>query len=176
MIYDAASGNFGLAEWIMGISVGTESGISYGMMLSVNCHEETFATTPEQISADFDSYPDVAGYAYEAVFGDPRTLFTICQEWGAAPFDPREGQPVASDIPALIIAGEYDPITPPDYGRQVAALLSRSYFYEFPGQGHGPSMWASDCAYEIARAFLSDPLSAPDASCIAAMTGPEFIE
>lgn len=176
MIYDAASGDYELAEWIMGISVGADSGISMGMMLSVNCHEEMFATTPQQIAADFEIYPDTAGYAYEAVFGDPQTLFTICQEWGAAPFDPREGQPVASDIPALILAGEYDPITPPDYGRQVAAQLRRSYFYEFPGQGHGVSLLASDCAYEIVRDFLSDPLSEPDASCIAALTGPEFIE
>jgi pimeloyl-ACP methyl ester carboxylesterase len=176
MIYDAASGDYELTEWIMGISVGSDSGISVGMMLSVNCHEEMFATTPEQIIADYEAYPNTAGSAYEAILGDPHTLFTICQEWGAAPFDPREDQPVASDIPTLILAGEYDPITPPDYGRQVAEQLSRSYFYEYPGQGHGVSLWASSCAYRMARDFLDDPLSEPDASCIAAMAGPEFIE
>lgn len=176
MIDDAASGDYELAEWIMGISVGAESSISIGMMLSVNCHEEAFATTPEQIIADYEAYPNTAGSAYGKVFGDPRTLFTICEAWGAAPFDPREGQPVVSDITALIIAGQYDPITPPDYGRQVAAQLSRSYFYEYPGQGHGVSLWASDCAYGMARAFLRNPLSAPDAACIAEMTGPEFVE
>jgi pimeloyl-ACP methyl ester carboxylesterase len=174
MIYDAALGDYELAEWIMGISVRSDLGISIGMMLSVNCCEETFATTPEQIVADFELYPDTAGYAYEAVFGDPQTLFTICQEWGAASFDPREGQPVSSEIPTLILAGEYDPITPPDYGRQVAEQLSHSYFYEFPGQGHGVSLLASDCAYRMARDFLDDPLSGPDASCIATMTGPDF--
>ncbi len=176
MIYDAAAGDYRLAEWIMGISVGAQSGLSFGMNLSVNCHEEVFATTPEEIIADFAVYPHTAGYAYEAVFGDPYTLFSVCQAWGAAPFDPLEGLPVASDIPALIFGGEYDPITPPDYGRQVAAQLSRSYFYEFSGQGHGFSMWESSCAQTMALVFLRDPLVAPDGLCSVDVSNLNFIK
>jgi len=49
-----------------------------------------------------------------------KTLFAACQVWNQTPPDPRENQPVTSEVPALVMAGEYDPITPPDWGRQVA--------------------------------------------------------
>ncbi|MBN2004290.1 MAG: alpha/beta fold hydrolase [Anaerolineae bacterium] len=174
MIDDAYQGDYGLAEWLVGYAAGFEDGFSIGMMMSVNCHEEIFATTPEQIAADFEAYGHVATFAYDAVYGEAETMFTICQEWGAAPFDSLEGQPVSSNIPALVLAGEYDPITPPAYSQQVAQRLSQSYYYEFPGIAHGTSIQAY-CAYEIAKAFLNDPQTEPDGSCIADMGGIDFV-
>ncbi len=173
MIEDAYQGDYDLAEWLVGYAAGSEDGISVGMMTSVNCHEEVFATTPEQIAADYEAYGHVATFAYDVVYGEPETLFGICREWGAAPFDPIEGEPVSGDIPALVLAGEYDPITPPAYSQRVAQQLSRSYYYEFPGVGHGASI-QTDCAYAIAKAFLQNPQAEPDGNCIAEMRGIDF--
>ena len=54
-----------------------------------------------------------------------------------------EHQPVISDVPALILAGEYDPVTPPDYGHQVTGHLSRAQFFELRAPGHGRISFAT---------------------------------
>lgn len=68
---------------------------------------------------------------------------------------------------------ELDPVTPPAFGRQVAQRLSKSYFYELPGGGHGGES-TTPCALQVTAAFIDDPMSAPDASCIAEMPGLVF--
>ena len=71
------------------------------------------------------------------------------------------------------MAGEYDPITPPSWGRQVATNLDNSYFTYFPGVGHGVSI-SDECPLSVTMAFLNDPTVAPDESCIAEMASPAF--
>ncbi len=176
VIDDTYRGDYELLTWILGAAVGTKTDISVGMLLSINCHEETFATTADALVAAFSQYPQVEGFAHQSVFGGPDNLFTICESWGAAPFNPLEIEPVTSDVPALVMVGTYDPITPPAYAAQVAAQLSNVYFYEFPGHGHGVALGQSPCAAEIMRDFLADPTSAPDASCLAQVNGPDFVE
>ena len=70
-----------------------------------------------------------------------------------------------SDIPTLILAGEFDPITPPSSGTAVAANLSNATFVEFPAVGHG-LLLEGDCAKSIINAFL-DGEDTPDTSCVA---------
>jgi pimeloyl-ACP methyl ester carboxylesterase len=79
--------------------------------------------------------------------------------------NPIEKEPVVSNLPALVLTGQYDPITPPPYNKQVADSLSNSYFFEIPGIGHG-AMRGDDCALAIALQFLDDPSQKPDASCL----------
>jgi pimeloyl-ACP methyl ester carboxylesterase len=43
-----------------------------------------------------------------------------------------------ADVPALVIAGELDPIMPPEVTRQLADVLPRSTFVEMPGVAHLP--------------------------------------
>lgn len=94
-------------------------------------------------------------------------MFAICEIWGARPFESQDSAGVESDIPALVLAGEFDPATPPDYGSQVNATLKNSYFFEFPAEGHSPSTSAvQDCTLEIALSFLEDPTSPPASACI----------
>jgi pimeloyl-ACP methyl ester carboxylesterase len=78
--------------------------------------------------------------------------------------DPRENQPVSSDLPALILAGDQDPITPPAWGRMLTQDLSRAYFHEFPGQGHWVTR-SSPCALSMALAFWNDPVVDPGYVC-----------
>jgi hypothetical protein len=62
------------------------------------------------------------------------------------------------------------------YGQQIAAQLSRSYYFEFPNQGHVPTATdASGCAMDIALEFLDDPLTEPDRSCLNELQDVEFI-
>jgi pimeloyl-ACP methyl ester carboxylesterase len=79
--------------------------------------------------------------------------------------DAVENQAVVSDIPALILSGEYDPVTPPAGGDIVAGSLSRATHFEFPGVGHGV-VGNAPCANRLAVGFLSDPTAVPDGSCV----------
>jgi pimeloyl-ACP methyl ester carboxylesterase len=78
--------------------------------------------------------------------------------------DPRENEPVHSDIPSLILAGEVDPITPPEWGRMVESDLAYAYFYEFPGHGHWVTR-SSSCALQMSLAFWDDPSVDPGFVC-----------
>ena len=80
---------------------------------------------------------------------------------------------MTSDIPTLILAGEFDPITPPYWGRVAAETLNTHYFYEFPGHGHG-IMRSDRCGFEIGLQFLNDPYTEPDSSCLDEIGGVIF--
>ncbi|MGC9357357.1 MAG: alpha/beta hydrolase, partial [Anaerolineae bacterium] len=175
MIRDTAQGDYELLSWMLGATISPKIEHSIGMYFSVNCHEEIYATTPEDLAADYETYPYAKGFVEEVIFGSPETLFEVCEVWGAAPFDTLEGQPVESEIPTLILVGEYDPVTPPPYARQVAEALSNVYAYEFPGQGHVVGLGQSPCAMEMVEDFLEDPDVPPDDICMAEMGGPDFV-
>ncbi len=174
MIDDVARGEYELLAWMLG-SVGERTDLSLGMYLSVNCHEEVFATSPEELREDLALYGHVEGFAHWSTYGMPETLFALCERWEAAPFDPVEGERVVSDIPTLLLSGEYDPITPPEYGRQVADALGNARHYVFPGQGHVLGIWQSPCAVRITRDFISDPHAELDTACVDALSGPDFL-
>jgi len=70
-----------------------------------------------------------------------------------------------SDIPALIFAGYYDPITSPEWARRAAKTLSSSNLYEFANMAHGV-MRSDECALNIGLQFLDDPTAEPDATCM----------
>jgi hypothetical protein len=99
-----------------------------------------------------------------AVAVGPPLVGDVCAFWGAGTPPARENEPVVSDVPTLILAGEYDPITRPDYGRLAVATLSRSVFIEFPSYSH--SVTSPGCPADIAAAFLADPLRAPATDCV----------
>jgi len=91
--------------------------------------------------------------------------YAVCELWDVQPSGSGESAPVESDVPALVLAGAVDAITPPEWGRTAAGHLSNGWFYEIPGQAHG-TMRTSACAREIALTFLEDPRAKPDAACI----------
>jgi hypothetical protein len=71
------------------------------------------------------------------------------------------------------MTGEYDPIVPPGWGQGAAETLSNSYFFEYPGIGHGASF--GDCPRSMMLTFLEHPIAAPDDACIAQIELAPFI-
>lgn len=161
-LYDIRDGDYSFLQAALILPASTYDDASLGAMISVNCPDQVLATTPDQLDADIDAHPNTAALGRSAIYGSGETLFRICEIWGTAPFDPRESEPLASDIPTLILAGEYDPSTPPSYGKQLAGHLGHSYFVELPAHGHFQGV--EDCPLTIALAFLNN-LNAPDSSC-----------
>ena len=59
------------------------------------------------------------------------------------------------------------------YGELAAQTLSRSYFFLFPGTGHGV-VGRNYCANSMFRAFLEQPAEKPDATFMSAVQEPFF--
>jgi pimeloyl-ACP methyl ester carboxylesterase len=168
VIYAANDGFVEALTPLLGDLFFTFDTVSSGMHYAVQCHEEVPFGSAEAVAAAAAAHPDIRhGFELEPVT-------EICEDWDTGPVEPKENQPVESDTPTLVLAGEYDPITPPSWGEQVARTLSRGYFFTFPGVGHGATVSPYMCPVEIALAFLESPEVRPDGSCIASMTGPEF--
>ena len=172
LIYELDEGNTTtLAALISSFLLNGEF-MSIGMQFSVQCNEENSFTDPAEAVAAAEKYPELEPFMSNSVNLGPRAL-DICEFWGAGTADAIENEAISSDIPTLVLAGEYDPITPPAWGVQVAEQLSNSSYYEFPGTGHGVSI-SGECAVEVVQSFLADPSAEPDTTCLAEVTGPEF--
>jgi len=92
-------------------------------------------------------------------------ILEACRGWDVPSLGPGVDAPVTSDVPVLLFNGQYDPITPPAFGAAAAKSLSHSILFTFPGLGHG-ALPDDRCAQEIARSFLEDPSSPPEAGCL----------
>ena len=145
-----------------------DSGFAWGLYFAVNCQDDASAVTEGMMAEQTAVYPQLEGYTRAA-----REL-EICDAWDLPAASPLLAEPLTSNIPTLILAGLYDPITPPIWGQAVAANLSHSYYYEFPSAGHSVDS-DNPCAQAIKQAFLNDPTAVPDSSCMADVPGPSFI-
>jgi pimeloyl-ACP methyl ester carboxylesterase len=159
MIYDIPRGNYDILQDRLELYFDTTSAL--GMQMSVQCAEELPFNAPEEAYAAAQGVqPQTAAFYPASV----QPLFAACREWLSATPDARENQVVFSDLPTLILTGDQDPITPPDWGRMVARDLARSYFYEFAGNGHWVTR-SSSCALSMALTFWNDPAVDPGYVC-----------
>ena len=174
--YEIAAGNTAILTALAQQIVFAFSGTAVGMTTSVRCSEETPFYTEEKLA---QALVGVRQEIIDAGIGitTPELLadsLALCDDWGTLPPPAIENQPVVSDIPTLVFAGQYDPVTPPEWGRLAAETLSTSYFFEFPATGHSVIGPHPACATGIVNAFFDDPQTPPDGSCVAAIPPPDF--
>lgn len=169
MIFDIRRGDYTILRERLRLYFDTS--VALGMQMAVQCGEEIPFSTPEDALAAAQGVRlELADFFSASV----QPLFAACQNWVSAPLDPRENQAVASDLPVLLLAGEYDPITPPDWGRMAANTLPNAYFYEFPGNGHWVTR-SSSCARSLALAFWEKPDAVPDSTCLLSAGDLDFV-
>ena len=166
IIYDAAEGNFDLIALIQGSLMAQREVMSLGMQLSVQCNEEFAFSSLEEYEALLADYPQLQGFLEDALVGKPG--FYVCEEWDSGQADPIENEPVVSDVPTLLMAGEFDPITPPAWARHAAETLPNGAVVEYAGVGHGASV-VEGCPRDMLLAFFNDPTTALDDACVAEM-------
>jgi pimeloyl-ACP methyl ester carboxylesterase len=172
-IYEAYQGDYELMTALTGESLWVVGSLSRGMQFSVVCTEDLIGRTQEEQLDAMMSVPTQLRSSADPELSIEYGIFALCENWPVEEADPSFKEPLVSDIATLVLEGELDPVTPPEYGRLVAGYLSNAYYHEFPGAGHGV-LAGDDCALGIASAFLGDPTEPPDASCIAQTPGVVF--
>jgi pimeloyl-ACP methyl ester carboxylesterase len=175
-VVSTAGGNTALLNAALGVVAAPEL-YSPGVQNAVLCNEETPLIDAVRVAQERALVNPTIAHAYAF----PDANMRACPQFGLPAPDPIEGEPVHSDVPALIFAGDYDPNTPSTFGRLAAETLPNSFYFEFRGFGHvvlfqqasptGPPA----CAMQVMAAFLDDPQHAPDGSCVAAIPPPHFV-
>jgi hypothetical protein len=173
MIDNVASGETYELSVLMSSFLANGEFISAGMQLSVQCFEEVGFTTPAAVADALLDYPRLETI-FEPLANLGPAFFDVCAVWGVGEAERLENEPVTSAIPTLVVAGEYDPITPPGWATRAASTLTNNTYVEFPGLGHGPSA-SADCPKSILREFLNAPGQPVATDCVAGMGPPEFI-
>jgi len=154
------------------------SGIASGALISTVCADDVPFVTSDDVErgaagvrAEFvGGVRSFSAWWPVSVVGGTANLERarrFCRDWGVPPATTRPDAPVTSAVPAFVMSGAYDAGEPPSHGAKVAGLLSRSYFLEVPGSGHGVGFRYPLCAGAMAAAFLDAPERAPDAACLA---------
>jgi pimeloyl-ACP methyl ester carboxylesterase len=142
-------------------------GFIWGMRYSVWCREEMPFQNRRKIAAQATKHSEMKGFNIQGAFPD------ICKIWNVPAASSIENQPVKSNIPAIIFSGEYDPDTPPAWGKLVASWFPNSYFYEVKSTSHGV-LFGNRCAIEMAATFLNNPTAKPDATCLSKISPVDF--
>jgi len=156
LIHEAAAQNNykRIASQLLITASGLSESIAQGMEMSVVCAE------------DFPLFPAPAPNSGR-LLGDSMTRAAAiqCAIWprGDVPADFHE--PVVSATPALLLSGELDPVTPPEYAEQVRAGFSNSLHLVAQGQGHGIS--SRGCVGQVVTDFIvAASLAGLDTKCL----------
>jgi pimeloyl-ACP methyl ester carboxylesterase len=127
LIHEAATRGYfdRLASQMLIVATGLQQSISQGMELSVMCAE------------DFPRFPKTP-VTSRYLMGDMmnKSVKIQCEVWPRGPVPDNFNEPVSADLPVLLLSGELDPVTPPEYADRVAVNFPNSRHLIAPGQGH----------------------------------------
>ncbi|SDE87510.1 TAP-like protein [Blastococcus fimeti] len=172
VITAAAAGEFGSIGLLVGTQTQTLDFQAIAQQLAVQCHEEMVFQSYLDIAAAAAEHPLVEGYFEDGPLSGTGLAMT-CSSWDAGAAAPEADEPLASDIPTLVLAGDLDPITPPRWGEQIAGDLSEAFYVQFPFTGHG-SLPSHACAVDITEDFLDEPDQEPGTDCVDDIAAPAF--
>jgi pimeloyl-ACP methyl ester carboxylesterase len=145
----------------------------YGLTNGVFCSELIPFEPQSQILAKgliaFPTYPP------SVLSQPPQIPFQSedCTAWNVPAANASIRDVTTSNIPTLVLAGSFDAKTAPASAKYAAGTLSNSTVVIIPGVGHLVTP-QSPCAQKIVQAFLDNPATPPDTSCVASLSPPPF--
>ncbi|MCI4567991.1 alpha/beta fold hydrolase [Lysobacter sp. CFH 32150] len=128
--------------------------MAFGMQLSVVCSED--AAGLKANPGDIDS-----------LLGNqlPDFLKAQCAVWPRGTMPKDFHTPLATKVPALLLSGEFDPVTPPRYGDEVVKTLANGRHLVLRGQGH--NVIGAGCMPKLFAQFIDTAnAKALDAKCL----------
>ncbi len=144
--------------------------MSPGMHNTIFCLDGDAAAQAVAAQADLQAFPVLGAAIYTPESIKQRA--DVCNG-SLAPRDAAEYAGVTTQIPAMLIAGGMDPITPAQLAKAILPGFTRGTYVEFPFAGHGPSR-SVDCAGDMLNAFFDQPNDKPDLSCVDKLKKPVF--
>ena len=133
---------------------------SNGMYLSVTCAEDVPWIKPGEGERN----------AAHTFLGDYRLRQqrAACALWPRAEIPKGYAEPTRADVPALILTGQWDPVTPPVYGDTATKYLPNSLHLVVPHGGHGfGGLDGLDCIQNLVTEFVNrGTTSGLDTSCV----------
>lgn len=142
LIHEANAGRYDdLMALVRMMSGNMQDAMAMGMQLSVVCSEDGDSMVVREEDAG-------------TVLGNlmPQGMAAMCRAWpkGRVPADFNE--PLSTPVPALVLAGEFDPVTPPRYGEEIVKHLPNGRLFVLRGQGH--SVIGAGCMPKLFAQFL----------------------
>lgn len=142
--------------------------LAWGMHLSVTCSE------------DVPFFPaDVTPLVEGTYLGDYRARLQqrACALWPRGELPEAYHEPVAVDVPTLLISGALDPVTPPRWAEEVAQHLPHHLHLVLPEGHHGFfGMSNVECMVGIMSRFVAaGRIEGLDTSCTTSMKRPPFL-
>jgi pimeloyl-ACP methyl ester carboxylesterase len=155
LIHDANEGHYeNLAALSRMMQGEMKDAMAMGMQMSVVCSEDAASMVARKEDAD-------------TLLGNGMTeaMAAICKVWpkGGMPADFHK--PLATAVPALVLEGEFDPVTPPRYGKDVVKSLENGRLLVLRGQGH--NVIGAGCMPKLFAQFVQDAnAKSLDAKCL----------
>jgi pimeloyl-ACP methyl ester carboxylesterase len=166
MIFDANQGRWSSIGNILGSMFAQSSrAVSRGMQISVFCNEESVFGSAALFEAALGQHPHLEPLYRGSFLGS--FGYQVCEGWESGEAGPAENLAVTSAVPTLIMAGAFDPITPPHWAELTRQTLSASTMTLYPATGHGAS--STVCGQNMLVAFVENPSQAPASDCLANM-------
>ncbi|WP_394129146.1 alpha/beta hydrolase [Shewanella maritima] len=126
-IYEAAQGNYQAILGIYALTT-TSTELALGMHASVVCSEDIHRVTAQMRKDAKESY--LSGTMLEG-------LEKTCDVWQMPRMDDSFSQAISSDLPMLLLSGEVDPATPPNWGAMAMEGLTNAKHFIAPYATHG---------------------------------------
>jgi pimeloyl-ACP methyl ester carboxylesterase len=167
-IAQAHAGNYvPLAAWWTQLEEGFLEGYAIAMNNSVVCAEDYPFLKPSDLDGVEQTY-------FGIQMAD--SMRAICEVWPRGPVDDDFLTPFESAVPALILSGEVDPITPPVNGDLALEMFNNAKHIVVPAQGHG--VISRGCIPQLAQDFIKTlVLDSVNTDCVnREITTPLFLD
>ena len=137
-----------------------------GLTLATTCAEDIARLTPE----------DLEQLRQEPFLGTSLVdmITESCAVWPHGTVPSSLFEPVASDIPVLLLSGAEDPVTPERWAEVAASTLTNATVVTLPAQGHIAA--TRSCADDLIAEFFTDPEAEQrtDRACLTDLARPPF--
>ena len=154
-IHQAGEKNY---QAVLGLYSLTMEGIdiAMGMHASVVCSEDI-----HRLSTDLSTELETSYIG--------RTMFTelskVCSVWPSTKVDETFSAPISNNIPTLLLSGELDPATPPDWAMLAMADMKNAKHLVAPHAAHGVAM--QSCANRLVAQLVDEGSTAElDGDCL----------
>ena len=142
VVDEATQGRYGPLMSLAAMGQGSMQGsMNRAMQWSVICAEDA-----DRYRADPRDAQTVLGEDFSGPF------FSVCQHWPRGTRPAGFEKPLATAVPALLMSGELDPVTPPEYGARVAKALPKARHVVLKGQGH--NVIGTGCMPKLVGQFI----------------------